>query len=241
MQKPVTTFLCHSTGDKSAVRDLHRRLKSSGISPWLDEIDIRPGEDWQSSIANAVRSSDTVLVCLSATSIAKTGYVQKEIAFALDRADEQPEGQIYIVPVRLEPCIVPQRLSRWQWVDLFAADGFARLVSSLTSRDYTPTEPSSEITEFPPFNGVVHGGPGLLLCKRCERFFPLGDKTSSCSHHTEPPEKIGTTGPEHDYADVWRFACCGKTVMGPITARGNDMKPLVSPGCARSMHLPYEA
>src|SRR5436190_2223279 len=129
--KPISVFLCHSSGDKPAVRSLYSRLRGDGISPWLDEEDIRPGENWKIAISNAVKNADIVLVCLSKTSIAKTGFVQKEITFALDRAEEQPEGQIYLIPVRLEPCTVPERLSRWQWVDLFSDRGYEKSVGSL--------------------------------------------------------------------------------------------------------------
>jgi hypothetical protein len=130
-KEPISVFLCHSSGDKPAVRSLYSRLRSDGISPWLDEEDLRPGENWRTAISKAVRNADIVLVCLSKTSIAKTGFVQKEITFALDRAEEQPEGQIYLIPVRLEPCAVPERLSQWQWVDLFSDRGYDKLLSSL--------------------------------------------------------------------------------------------------------------
>jgi hypothetical protein len=65
-------------------------------------------------------------VCLSKSSISKTGYVQKENRFRA--ADERLKGTIYIVPARLEESNVPERLSRWQWVDLFQTDGYARLL-----------------------------------------------------------------------------------------------------------------
>lgn len=30
---------------------------------------------------------------------------------------EKPEGIIFLIPALLENCVVPERLSRWQWVD----------------------------------------------------------------------------------------------------------------------------
>jgi len=136
---PVKVFLCHSLGDKAAVRELHARLREDGLEPWLDEVDLRPGMEWRPEIESAVRQANVVLVCLSKSSISKTGFVQKEIAFALDAADERPEGRTYIVPARLEPCDVPKRLSRWQWVDLFEPGGYARLVKALTIPDRDQT------------------------------------------------------------------------------------------------------
>ena len=52
--------------------------------------------------------ADVVIVCLSDHSITKQGFVQKEIRFALDIADEHPPGRIFIIPVRLVDCDVPE-------------------------------------------------------------------------------------------------------------------------------------
>ena len=68
---------------------------------------------------------------LSEKSISKSGYVQKEIKYALDIADEQPEGSIFLIPIRFEECDVPQRLSRWQWVNFFEGQGYKRLLMAL--------------------------------------------------------------------------------------------------------------
>jgi hypothetical protein len=130
-QRP-TVFLCHGSEDKTAVRSLYDRLRGDGQNPWLDEKDIAPGEDWSRAIHDAIRNSRFVVVCLSRTSVSKTGYVQKEIGLALDRADEQPEGKVFVIPVRLERCDVPDRLRKWQYVDLFEAGGYQRLLATLT-------------------------------------------------------------------------------------------------------------
>jgi hypothetical protein len=47
------------------------------------------------------------------------GYLQREISEVLQVADEHPEDSIFVIPARLEPCDVPERFRRWQWVDLF--------------------------------------------------------------------------------------------------------------------------
>lgn len=132
--KSLQVFLCHSSGDKPKVRELYHRLSKDGINPWLDEEDLLPGHDWQIEIPKAVRNSDVVIVCLSKASITKTGYVQKEIRQALDVADEQIEGTIFIIPLKIEECEVPKRLSRWQWVNLFEDTGYQRLLRSLRIR-----------------------------------------------------------------------------------------------------------
>jgi formylglycine-generating enzyme required for sulfatase activity len=132
--RPLRVFLCHASQDKPAVRKLHRYLKSRGVQPWLDELDLLPGENWEVEIPKAILSSDVILVCLSKNSVDKEGYVQKEITFALDKAQEKPEGTIFIVPVKLEDCEVPRRLKQYQWVDVFRQDGYKRLMLSLQKR-----------------------------------------------------------------------------------------------------------
>lgn len=130
----LQAFLCHSSGDKPIVRDLYQRLKTYNVDPWLDEENLLPGQDWEQEIRKAVRSSDVVIVCLSPGSISKTGFVQKEIKFALDIADEQPEGSIYLIPVKLEDCEPPERLNHLHWVNYKQQDGFDKLIKALQQR-----------------------------------------------------------------------------------------------------------
>lgn len=136
IKRSLKVFLCHSSGDKPAVRDLYNRLRSAAdyISPWLDEEDLLPGQRWEDEIPRAVRGSDVVLVCLSRESVTKSGYVQKEIKDALDVADRQPEGTIFLIPARLEECEIPDRLRHLHYVNLFEERGFERLIRALASR-----------------------------------------------------------------------------------------------------------
>jgi hypothetical protein len=124
-------FLRHASDDKPIVRDLYARLQRDGFRPWFDEQDILPGQQWETEIRKAVRRSSTILICLSQHSLSKSGYVHKEIRFALDIADEKPDDVIFLIPVRLENCTVPDRLQRFQWVDLYSDDGYERLMASL--------------------------------------------------------------------------------------------------------------
>lgn len=130
----LTVFLCHSAGDKPAVRNLHKRLKESDVAAWLDEEELIPGEDWAAAMPDVVKRSDVVVICLSESSIGKTGYVQKEIRIALDAADERPEGTIFLIPLRLEECVVPDRLKKWHYVNLYEERGYKRLMVALEKR-----------------------------------------------------------------------------------------------------------
>jgi hypothetical protein len=131
----LKTFLCHASQDKAAVRMLCSLLRSeSWIDPWLDEQRVLGGQNWEFEIRKAVRLSDVVIVCLSRESVTKEGYVQKELRLALDIADEKPEGTIFLIPLKLERCGVPERLARWQWINFNSRDGYDRLLESLRAR-----------------------------------------------------------------------------------------------------------
>ena len=130
----MQVFLCHSSTDKPAVRELDRRLREDKFEPWLDEKKLIPGQDWKEAIEAAVRASDAVVVCLSPGSVRREGPLQREIRIALDAADEKPEGTIFVIPARLSPVNIPSRLARWHWVNLYEGGGYELLVSALNQR-----------------------------------------------------------------------------------------------------------
>lgn len=135
--KPPSTlsiFFCYSSSDKAIVKTLCRRLRADGMNPWIDEDSLLPGQDWNQEIRKAVHNCDVVIVCISHRSINKTGYVQKEIRYALDAADERPDGTIFLIPLRLEDCKIPERLERWHWVNFFEEEGYEKLIGSLQFR-----------------------------------------------------------------------------------------------------------
>jgi hypothetical protein len=127
----LKTFLCHSSQDKEQIRRIYRDLKKAGMMPWLDEEHILPGQPWEETLKDAVRTADVVLTCLSSSSVTKKGYVQKEIREVLEVALELPADQIFVIPVRLDDCEVPRELRKWQYVDLFAENGFFKLLRPL--------------------------------------------------------------------------------------------------------------
>jgi hypothetical protein len=132
--QPLRVFLCHSSGDRAPVRELYQKLKADAVIPWLDKEDLLPGQNWDLEIKNAIQKSDVVLICLSRSSVTKEGYIQKEIRLALDVADEKPEGVIFLIPVKLEECDVPKRLSRYHWANLSEQRGYEKLLCALQTR-----------------------------------------------------------------------------------------------------------
>ena len=124
-------FLCHASEDKAQVWEVYQQLKALGFAPWLDEVDILPGQDWDYEIEQALETADFVMVFLSTRSVEKVGYVQREFRRALYHSEEMPEGFIHTIPVKLDDCSAPRRFSRHQWVNLYENGAFDRVVQAL--------------------------------------------------------------------------------------------------------------
>jgi formylglycine-generating enzyme required for sulfatase activity len=132
-KRPLKVFLCHAHPDAEKVRALYARLKADGVDAWLDKENIIPGQDWEMEIRKAVRESDIVVVCLS-KQFSQKGYRQNEVRIALDEASLQPEGEIFIIPARLEECNYLESLKRFHGVDLFEEHGYEYLMRALRLR-----------------------------------------------------------------------------------------------------------
>jgi hypothetical protein len=134
LSKRLQVFLLYARSDKEIVRRLYQRLVKEGANAWLDMENILPGQDWESEIRKAIYGSDIVIVCLSRQFIKQGGYRHEELKIALEKANSLPEGEIFIIPARLEKCDTPELLGRWQRVDFFEADGNKKLLSTLESK-----------------------------------------------------------------------------------------------------------
>lgn len=134
LEQNLQVFLCHAKEDKPAVREIYLRLKNDGYQPWFDEESLVAGQDWKIEIAQALRSSDVVLVCSSRESVAKSGFVQNELRQAIELAQQQPEGAIFLIPLRLDDCQLPEFLSRYHWIDYPLEDGYRQLTRALRAK-----------------------------------------------------------------------------------------------------------
>jgi len=132
-KRPLKVFLCHAHSDAPDVGALYNRLVKDGVDAWLDKEKLLPGQDWELEIRKAVRESDLVIVCLS-KQFNQAGFRQKEVKLALDTAMEKPEGEIFIIPARLEECDTLEGLRHLHWVDLFEEEGYEKLTQALSLR-----------------------------------------------------------------------------------------------------------
>jgi len=105
-----TAFFSYSSEDSAFALRLAEDLKAAGANVWIDQVDIEPGQEWDSAIEAAVTQSPRMLLILSPSSV-KSRNVRNEISFALDENKT-------IIPVLYQDCTVPLQLRRVQYIDL---------------------------------------------------------------------------------------------------------------------------
>ncbi len=124
-------FLSYAKEDFNKVREIYSILKNKGLNPWLDSDDLRVGQEWEKEIAKAIKTSRFVMVFLSKNSVKKRGHVQKEFRLALDVANEIPPGQVFILPIRLDDCEIPDAFRRYHCVNLFEENSLKKIISDI--------------------------------------------------------------------------------------------------------------
>jgi len=113
-------FISYAKEDEAVARRLCNELSKAGLEPWLDLLRLTPGARWRDAIAAAIEDATTFVALISHASVAKTGFVQKELRMALDLLETMPPDAIYLLPVRVEDARPRHRaLAALQWIDLF--------------------------------------------------------------------------------------------------------------------------
>lgn len=131
-QKSISIFISYASEDRDEVKVLYKKLLAEGYQPWMDVENIYPGENWRSAIEKGIRNADFFLFCLSDNSARKRGHVQVELKQSLDIWREKLADDIYLIPVRLTNCKVPDEIKgQFQWVDLFDVGGFDKLLGAI--------------------------------------------------------------------------------------------------------------
>lgn len=127
-------FIAYVHEDAEAAARIFDHLSSIGFDPWMDQRKLLPGQNWTRAIRNALQTSDLAICCFSHNSIRKRGGFQAEVRFAIETARTLPLDQIFLLPVRLNACLVPAEVAReTQYVDLFPDwdVGMSRVVAAI--------------------------------------------------------------------------------------------------------------
>jgi hypothetical protein len=114
-------FICHNSKDKSEIKKIARELQARGLSPWLDEWELRPGLSWQELLEEEIKRIHSAAVFVGSDGIGP--WQNREMRAFLS---EFVERGCPIVPVLLanapsQPDL-PIFLKAMTWVDFRHAD-----------------------------------------------------------------------------------------------------------------------
>jgi TIR domain len=137
-QNKPRVFIAYVEEDVAFARKLYRAFGQSGLRPWLDKKRLLPGQNWPRAIETAIHTSDFFVACFSRRAISKRGSFHSELRYALFCAAKVPLDEIFLIPLRLDDCVVPNRISRQtQYLDLFPdwKSRVGRLIAVIKAQD----------------------------------------------------------------------------------------------------------
>jgi hypothetical protein len=102
-------FLSYSRADQEFALRFATDLRAREVAIWVDQLDIRPSDRWDRAIERAVRDCCGMVVILSPRSV-ESDNVADEISYAIDRGKP-------VLPVMIERCSLPLRITRMQMID----------------------------------------------------------------------------------------------------------------------------
>jgi hypothetical protein len=132
-----TTFFSYSRTDSAFVLKLAKDLREAGAELWLDQLDIKAGSHWDSSIEAALNNAPRLIV-------------MDEVSFALETGKT-------VIPVLLSQCTMPFRLRRLQHID-FTGDyqmGLNQLLEAVSKTAGRDLKSKSLTKEREPFQTKI--------------------------------------------------------------------------------------
>jgi len=127
-------FISYTVSDRTEVLKFHQDLVERGIDPFLDILDIAPGDDVVMSINGALERSDFYVLMWSAA--ARDRYwVNSEISAAM--VLEQRRARPFVFIVRLDDSELPPVLAPRRYLDAFGGhrEAAAQQLATVWMRD----------------------------------------------------------------------------------------------------------
>jgi len=112
-------FISYAREDTQQVESIYKYLSQKGYQVWMDIHDLLPGEDWKKKVTSSIKESTFCLICLSKNAVTKRGVFQYEQKKVLEFWEEKLEDDIFLIPIRLDDCSVPESLKKFQWLDIY--------------------------------------------------------------------------------------------------------------------------
>lgn len=106
-----SVFISYSAKDRPWVAEFTSALREAGVEALFDVAEVRPGEPWQEHLESALRTSKTLVLILTPTSVASPWTL-----FELGAAIGDHKRIIPVMAADLDPGEIPQVLRRYQFL-----------------------------------------------------------------------------------------------------------------------------
>jgi hypothetical protein len=124
-------FVSYATPDLASVDAIVQLLDSAGLRTWFDKKDLSGGQDWEYEIRKKLEAASLTLICLSTHAVDRKGFFHKEMRYAVEEALKLPKDKVFIMPVRLNDCPIPDDIRRWHTLNLFERSSSKKLLQSI--------------------------------------------------------------------------------------------------------------
>ncbi|MCG6862243.1 MAG: toll/interleukin-1 receptor domain-containing protein [Chromatiaceae bacterium] len=134
-------FLSHNSKDKTAVRELARRLEGRKIRAWLDEEQLIPGRNWPPLLERGITQSNTGAVLVGQDGLGPWEDEEMQTLLRHEFANGKPVIPVLLPRAPKEPKL-PPFLDNRTWVDLrngFTDQGMDKLIWGITGTPATAT------------------------------------------------------------------------------------------------------
>ncbi|HCY63452.1 MAG TPA: hypothetical protein DHV59_11610 [Oxalobacteraceae bacterium] len=146
----MKVFLSYAKEDGAIVKEFHDHLKVMGFDPWMDQERLLPGQSWEHEIDRALKEANAVILFMSPRSVKKRSFVTREANTAIANLRYKKADDIYIIPVLIEQCEIPEEISeRAQYIEISEPGAKNKIVASIMR--------AAEQQEIAILNGVEHG------------------------------------------------------------------------------------
>jgi hypothetical protein len=98
-------FVSHSSEDADWARSFAKALKERGVTVWLEDFEVKPGESWGGANESALRSSDVLVPLLDGESSSTRIFF-----FELGAAIAMGKRVVPILARGLDPAVLPPKV-----------------------------------------------------------------------------------------------------------------------------------
>jgi tetratricopeptide (TPR) repeat protein len=142
-------FVCHANSDRNLVNPLVRQLREAGITVWIDDDQVEPGQSIVGRIQEGLSQSRYLLVCLSPAFL-ESSWCRAELAAVLKTQVDSDQARVLpVVIAGLEDAAIPPLLADIRHSDVRSGPGLEQLLAFLTGtkREARPVVDQGPVTE----------------------------------------------------------------------------------------------